>query len=111
MGLRNLPQDEPRKLADCISCREGQVSSIGLTSVDCPVAMTLFEFSAGQSVSDEAYEADVMYCLLEGSLHLTLEGRAVDFEPGDAFKVERGVEHALAGPAEGACKFVQVIVP
>lgn len=109
MGLRNLPTTHPEKLAGLITCRPGQVSSMALTSLADAANMTLLAFSAGEGVSEEAYEGDTLYLLAEGEARLALPEGPVALHAGEALMVPRGVPHALAGT--DAFKVLQITVP
>lgn len=109
MGLRNLPTEHAAALAGLVTCRPGQVSSMALTAYGDAASAALFAFSAGESVSEEAYEGDVLYLLAEGEAHISLPDRTERLDAGDVLMVPRGVPHGIEGP--GAFKVLQVIVP
>lgn len=110
MGLRNLPTEEARPLASLIECRPGQVSSMGLTQLGGGASVTLMAFAAGESVSNEAYEGDTLYYLVEGSAAIVFpDGRRALLRAGDALMVPSGQLHAVESVE--AFKVMQVTVP
>ena len=74
--------------------------------------MTLLAFAAGESVSEEAYEADMMYLVVEGSAVVSLPEREVALGSGEVLAVDPGVLHAVRGAsaAEGF-KILQISMP
>ena len=108
MGLRNVPTEAAADLAGMVACRPGQVSSMALTTVDCPTAATLLAFSAGEAVSEEAYASDMLYLGVEGAFRVVLPDGAVDVGTGQVLAVPSGVLHAVEG--DGAFKVLQVAV-
>ena len=108
MTLRNLPLEEAFELAERITCRRGQVSSMGLTTHGSTCDMTLLAFSEGDSVSEETYGADVLYVALEGEPTIVLPDKRVAIPVGQMLVVSAGVLHAVEGP--GAFKILQIAV-
>ena len=109
MGLRNLPTQEAAQLASLIACRPHQVSSMGLASFDAPVDMTMLAFSAGEEVSEEAYEGDTLYYLVEGQAEVDLPDRTVRMRTGDVLMVPRGTLNAVR--SVGDFKVLQITLP
>lgn len=103
MGFRNLPQDNAAQLADLITVRAGQVSSMALTRIGDPIGATLLAFAEGENVSEEAYPGDALYYLVEGEAQIN--GHAM--VAGDVLMVPGGTLHAV-NPA-GAAKLLQII--
>ena len=108
MTLRNLPLEEAFDLAEKISCRAGQVSSMGLTAFGSSCDMTLLAFSDGEIVSEETYAADVLYVVLEGEPTMVLPDKKVSIPAGQMLVVPAGTLHAVEGP--GAFKILQIAV-
>ena len=103
--LRNLPTDDPAALAGLIDIRPARVVSMALTrSEHCQ--MTLLAFGDGESVSEERYFGDTLYYVLEGELHLVLEGVSRRLCAGDCLAVPAGEPHEVAAP--GGCKLLQI---
>ena len=106
MSIKNLPFDEPFHLSQHISCRAGQVSSMGLTKPNSTCDMTVLAFSEGESVSEETYAADMMYMVVEGAMTVALPDRRETLDCGQAMVVSAGTPHAVEGP--GAFKMLQI---
>ena len=108
MTLRNLPLEEAFTLAEKITCRPGQVSSMGLTTFGSTCDMTLLAFAEGESVSEETYAADVLYVALEGQPTIVFPDKRVAIPAGQMLVVPAGVLHAVEGL--GAFKILQIAV-
>ena len=114
MPLRNLPTSSPVALADLISCKPGQVSSMALSTLGAPCDIALLAFSEDESVSEEVYPADALYYVIEGAATITLHEGAgqqratceVALEAGQLLCVPTGIEHAVA--ARGHLKLLQL---
>lgn len=109
MGMRNLPRQEARPLASLVTSRPGQVSSMAMTQPDDAASMTLLAFSAGEGVSEEAYEGDTLYYLASGEAQVTLPDRTVPLVAGDVLMVPAGTLHAVGGGS--AFTLLQITVP
>lgn len=107
MSLRNLPIDNPKQLAELITVKPGQVSSMSLSAIDDEASIMLFAYSEGESVSEERYPKNVLYYVIEGSFDITFADRCVPMQAGDIFMVERDVDHAIQ--PRSACKILQII--
>ena len=108
MGLRNLPANQAVKLADLITCKPGQISSMGLTTHDCPTAITLLAFSDGEDVSEETYASDMLYYAVEGSFVIVMPDARIPVTQGEALAVPAGMLHAVEN--DGAFKVLQIAV-
>ena len=108
MTLRNLPLEEAFELAERITCRPGQVSSMGLTARDSTCDMTLLAFADGEIVSEETYAADMLYLVLEGEPSIVLPDTRVAVSAGQMLVVPASTLHAVEGP--GAFKILQIAV-
>ncbi|NPD31643.1 cupin domain-containing protein [Eggerthellaceae bacterium zg-1084] len=98
MKLRNIPTQQPQPLAELISCRPGQVSSMSLLEGDparSPLSMMLLSFAEGEHVSEEEYFGDTLYLLMEGSARVVMPDRTVELHAGDVFQVSAHVVHAI----------------
>lgn len=119
MGLRHLPEGRAEKLASLISCKPGQVCSKALSDSGA-VDMTLLAFADQESVSEEAYDGDTLYYLVEGSARVIYTdgaggadgssggAAAARLQAGDVLMVPAHVLHAIEG--DGAFKVLQVTV-
>ena len=108
MTLRILPYGQPVNLGDIISCRPGQVSSMGLSEAGSTCDMTLLAFADGESVSEEVYLSDVMYVALEGQPAVVLPDMRVALAAGQVLAVPAGMLHAVEG--DGPFKILQIAV-
>ncbi len=106
MPFRNLPSQTAAPLAELISTRSGQVSSMSFTRIGDPLAATLLAFAEGESVSEETYPGDTLYYLVEGTCEIKLPERRLHMAAGDVLMVPAGVEHAV-GPTS-AIKILQL---
>ena len=110
MGLRNVPTDEARSVAELIEIHPGQVSSMGLVS-GCALDFMLMAFSAGESVSEEEYFGDTLYHVVEGAADVVLPNRRVAVAAGEVFMVPAHIPHAVEGHDGGAFKLLQLTIP
>ena len=104
-ALRNLPTQQPEQLAKLIRIQPGRVVSMAMSRQE-HCQMTLLAFGDGESVSEECYFGDTLYYVLEGELHLSIEGGSHRLCQGDCLAVPARVPHAVAAP-EG-CKLLQI---
>ena len=109
MGLKNLPTATPEPLVGLLTNRPGQVSSMALAQLDDAVAITLMAFAEGESVSEEAYEGDTLYYVLEGAADVVFSDRRKCLVAGTVFMVPKGQLHAVE--AAEAFKMLQICVP
>ena len=108
MGLKNLPSISAVPLADLIDAAPGTVSSMTLTRLDDACDITLLAFAEGESVSEESYEGDTLYYLVEGRASITLPGGPVGMRAGEVLAVPAGTLHGVE-PC-GAIKLLQITV-
>ena len=108
MPLKNLPHETPIRLQDLISCRPGQISSMGLTREGSTCSMTLLAFSSGESVSEETYGFDILYQAMEGCPIIVLPDSRIGLEAGQAIVISAGIPHAVEGA--GNFKILQVAI-
>lgn len=107
MPLKNLPVGNAVALADLMTQRPGQVSSMALSCSD-DVDMTLLAFSGGESVSEEEYLGDTMYFAVQGDAVVVLPDRREPVRQGEVLMVPQHVEHAVQGAGDGAFKLLQI---
>jgi quercetin dioxygenase-like cupin family protein len=72
--------------------------------------LNLLEFEPRATVAPHAHPHEQLGLLLEGSLVLAIEGVEHRLEPGDAYQIEGGVEHA-AWTADEGCRVLDVFQP
>lgn len=103
--LRNLPTQQPRQLARLIEIQPGRVVSMAMSRQE-HCQMTLLAFGDGESVSEECYFGDTLYCVLEGALQISMGDGSCRLQSGDCLAVPARTSHAVAAP-EG-CKLLQI---
>ena len=81
---------------------------MGLAEAGSTCEMTLLAFAEGESVSEEAYPADVLYVALEGRPAIVLPSERVEIAPGQAVAAPADTLHAVEG--EGPFKILQIAV-
>ncbi len=104
-ALRNLPTQQPEALSQLICIQPGRVVSMSMSRRE-QCQMTLLAFGDGESVSEERYFGDTLYYVLEGELHISMEGGSHRLCPGDCLAVPARASHAVAAP--GGCKLLQI---
>lgn len=107
MSLKNLPTDKAQALAELISTKPGQVSSMGLTPVDSEATLVLLSFDEGESVAEEIYPKDTLYFLIEGRTSIVFKDKQIELGTGQVLCVPANVEHAVA--PSGAIKLLQIM--
>ena len=94
--LKNIPTDTAKGLADMIDIRPGRVVSMALSqNEDCQIM--LMSFADGESVSQEQYFGDTLYCVLEGEMPLFIGEEEHLIRAGECMAVPAGVLHAVGG--------------
>lgn len=103
--LRNLPTDSPALLSKMIAVQPGRVVSMSLSrSTHC--SLTLLAFADSESVSEEAYDGDTLYWVLEGTMPLREGGREHMLHAGECIAVPARTLHAVGGA--GSFKLLQM---
>ena len=105
--LRNLPTDQVKKFASLIDVKDQQVISMSLTDSD-NVDMVMLSFGAGEGVSEEVYQGDTMYLILDGEVTIRKEEQDYHLCKGDTIMVEADIPHEILG--KNAYKIVQITV-
>ena len=105
--LRNLPTDQVKKFASLIDVKDQQVISMSLTDSD-HVDMVMLSFGAGEGVSEEIYQGDTMYLILEGEVTIRKDEQDYHLCEGDTIMVKADTLHEISG--EKAYKIVQITV-
>ena len=105
--LRNLPTDQVKKFASLIDVKDQQVISMSLTDSD-NVDMVMLSFGAGEGVSEEIYQGDTMYLILEGEVTIRKDEQDYHLCEGDTIMVKADTLHEISG--EKAYKIVQITV-
>ena len=105
--LRNLPTDQVKKFATLIDVKDQQVISMSLTDSD-HLDMVMLSFGAGEGVSEEIYQGDTMYLILEGEVTIRKDEQDYHLCEGDTIMVKADTLHEISG--EKAYKIVQITV-
>jgi len=95
MSLRNLPEEKAENLASLIEAKPHQVVSMSLSKNE-NVNISLLAFSSGEDLSDEAYPADTLYLVLEGSMEVVMENASISVGKGQVLKVPAEKVHRLS---------------
>jgi quercetin dioxygenase-like cupin family protein len=73
--------------------------------------VTLFNFAAGQELSEHTSKARALVQILAGSCEFTVEGTLHLLKPGDLMHLPPGVPHALTAPESLSMLLTQVTEP
>lgn len=74
-------------------------------------SVTLFAFDAGQALSEHTAPFDALVLVLEGTLALTVGGKAVAAVPGTVVRMPANVPHALEATARTKMLLVMLRAP
>lgn len=106
-GLRNLPTDQVKQLSSLIEVKDQQVVSMSLANSDY-VDMVMLSFGAGEGVSEEVYQGDTMYLVLEGKATIRKNEQDYVLQTGDTIMIEADVLHEIEG--HQAFKIMQITI-
>lgn len=96
--FKNLPET-PILLSKLIDVRKNQVVSMALSKKE-DTQMTLFAFSAGEGVSEEAYPSDTLYLVIEGDMTLKLDDKSYQLKSGECMAVPAEKLHSFYGNSD-----------
>ena len=105
--LKNILEEKSFCLKQLIDVMPHQVVSMSLSKSE-HVFVTLFAYSSGESVSNEAYDGDVVYTCIEGCVHIVTEKEKIILQENENVAIAAGTLHAVEG--EGDFKVLQIIV-
>jgi quercetin dioxygenase-like cupin family protein len=89
-----MPAAEAVSLADLVQYAEGSIVSRAIAQR--PVgSLTLFAFDEGQALSEHTAPFDALVQVLDGSVELTIGGKAVLAEAGQSVLMPANVPHAV----------------
>lgn len=94
MPPTQIPEAEALALATLVAPTEQGIASRQLAKTGGG-SVTLFAFDAGQDLSEHTSPFDALVLVLEGTLALTLGGKAVRAESGTIVRMPAGVPHAI----------------
>jgi quercetin dioxygenase-like cupin family protein len=83
---------------------DGQEGSVHTGFATC-------ELGAGGHLGGHVHSYEESFYILEGSVELTVDGRAVRLEPDDCGLVPVGVPHAWRNAGEAACRWIEMAAP
>lgn len=105
--LKNITEGSPFCLKQMIDVIPHQVVSMSLSKSE-NIFVTLFAYAKGESVSNEAYEGDVIYTCVEGCVHIIMEDKVVVLHENENVAIASGTLHAVEG--EEDYKVLQLII-
>ena len=88
------PLANPARLAELVAYQEGAV--VSRTVLNRPAGtVTLFAFTAGQSLSEHTAPFDALVCLFEGEAEILIGGRPHRLQTGDIILLPASIPHAV----------------
>ena len=97
--LKNIPFEDPFRMADQVSVLPGQVVSKTLVQ-NGHVGITVFAFSAGEEISTHASPGDALVTVLEGRGSFTVDGNEYNLGEGESLVMPAGKPHAVNAPED-----------
>ena len=94
MSHGTLVASEPLRLADLIAPTDHGIASRVLAKT-AGGNVTLFAFDAGEGLSEHTAPFDALAVVLDGTMTLTIGGRAVQAVPGTIVRMPANVPHAV----------------
>jgi quercetin dioxygenase-like cupin family protein len=91
---REIPAAERTRLAELVSYQEGAVVSRTLVHRE-KGTVTLFAFDEGQGLSEHTAPYDALAHVLEGSVEITVSGKAILTKAGEAVLMPANQPHSL----------------
>jgi quercetin dioxygenase-like cupin family protein len=91
---RGLPAAEAVRLADLVAYAPQSIVSRALVQSRAG-SVTLFAFDAGQALSEHTAPFDALVEMLEGRVDLTVGGKRIPAQAGEAVLMPANVPHAL----------------
>ncbi len=98
---------QPFALQDLVTCAPGAIVSRVLTKND-HCNLTLFAFDAGQGLTEHTSPFDAYVVLLDGSMEITVGGKAAQPAAGETIFMPATVPHALHAPVPAKMLLVMV---
>jgi quercetin dioxygenase-like cupin family protein len=109
-GSGSIPPAEALRLVDLITPTDHGIASRVLAKTGGG-NVTLFAFDAGEGLSEHTTPFDALVIVLDGSLTLTIGGRAVTAAPGTIVRKPAGVPHAVDAAAGSKMLLVMLREP
>ncbi|MEE4272125.1 MAG: cupin domain-containing protein [Thermoanaerobaculales bacterium] len=95
----SLPPAQVQKLDATVEVADGAVVSRTLMKTDGGT-VTVFAFDEGQSLSEHTAPFDALVQVLEGTLTVTIDGRAHSLGAGDAVLMPADIPHGVDAPSK-----------
>lgn len=92
--IKNLEKETTLKLTDIVSYEDGKVVSLSIAQKP-GVAMTLFAFDEGTSISTHAAPGDALAFVLEGNAEITIDGKPHTLCGGEAIVMPESIPHSV----------------
>ena len=105
-----IPPADALALGSLLAYAEQGIASRVLAKTDGG-NVTLFAFDAGQGLSEHTAPFDALVFVVEGTLALTVGGRAVVATPGTVVRMPANVPHALEATARTKMLLVMLRSP
>lgn len=90
------PEAGPLALTEMVEAAAGSVTSHVFLRTGGGV-MTVFAFGEGEGLSEHATPHDAVIQVLEGRLHMSMEGEEYELETGESLYIPPSVTHSLHG--------------
>ena len=105
--IKNIESEKVLHLADMVRIKPGIISSMSL--VDNSLCHSkLFAVAEGESISEEIYDGDMVYFVLEGRMTVEIKGCEKTLEAGDILRVQANIEHEIK--AGTSFKMIQTLI-
>lgn len=92
--FKNINKEELLPLSSLIECKTGEVISKTLSDTsECTI--TLFSFSAGESISSHKALGDAAILILEGEATLTIEEKSFSLKKDSFIVIPKGAAHSV----------------
>lgn len=91
--IKNIPYEKICRLENIINVKKNQILSKCIISGNVDAAV--FAFSGKEMVSEEEYNADVMYLVLNGNAVLSTGSKEFHLIKDDVLCIEAGVLHKI----------------
>lgn len=95
----SLPPAQVQQLAAAVEVADGAVVSRTLMKTEGGT-VTVFAFDGGQSLSEHTAPFDALVQVLEGTLAVTIDGRAHSLAAGDAVLMPADIPHGVNAPSK-----------
>ena len=90
----SIPAAEAIELNDLIAAATGGIASRVLAK-NSGGSLTLFAFAAGEGLSEHTTPFDALVLTLDGTLTLTIGGKAIAAMPGTIVRLPANIPHAV----------------